>query len=348
MQREKLIKTVSDLGEFTLIERIKQIIPQTANSDVLVGIGDDTAVIRISENLALIATCDIQVEDQHFRLKHISGYQLGRRAIAVNLSDIASMGGKPQFALVSLGLPPKLKVDYFDHLFEGIRDELNRYSACLIGGNLTKTDHKLIVDITLLGEVHPGRIITRSGAKPGDKIYVTGKLGESGAGFQVLEHFGKDYPVSYDHMVNAHLQPIPRVEAGKLIADYQIATAMIDISDGLASDLNHICLMSGVGAEIYQDQLPLSDQLSEISQISNKSQLEFALYSGEDYELLFTAKPEISLEKLNELSQKLSLPITEIGRIIDKNEGFILVDAHSKRLNLKPKGWDHFAKKSGG
>jgi thiamine-monophosphate kinase len=343
-----LVKTVSNFGEFTLIERIKQILPQTTNSDVLVGIGDDTAVIRIAEDRALIVTCDIQVEDQHFRLKNISGYQLGRRAIAVNLSDIASMGGTPQFALVSLGLPPELKVDYFDQLFEGIRDELSRFSAHLIGGNLTKTNHKLIVDITLLGEVHPQKILTRSGAKPGDKIFVTGKLGESGAGFQVLEHFGKEYPVSYDPMVNAHLQPIPRVEAGKLIADYQIATAMIDISDGLASDLNHICLMSNVGAEIYQDQLPLSDQLFEISQISNKSPLEFALHSGEDYELLFTIRPEVNLEKLKEIGQKLSLPITEIGRIINKNEGFLLINTNNKRLTLKPKGWDHFAKKSGG
>ncbi len=337
---------MSDLGEFTLIDRIKQILPQAKHPDVLIGLGDDTAVIKIDHNKALIATCDIQIEDQHFRLKHISTYQLGRRAIAVNLSDIASMGGKPSFALVSLGLPPKFSVIDYDRLFQGIKDELSQYSAHLVGGNLAKTENKLIVDVTMLGEVHPDRLLSRSGSKVGDKIFVTGKLGESGAGFHILEAFGQHYPEKYANLVKAHLQPTPRIEAGKMIAETEIATSMIDISDGIASDLYHICQMSGVGAEIHSKRLPLPENIEEVSEIAHTNPLNIAMHSGEDYELLFTVKPDVIPALITEISNKLSLLITEIGHIVTRTEGYYLIDSQQNRIPILPKGWDHFQKET--
>lgn len=342
----KIPKTVSDLGEFTLIDRIKQILPQAKHPDVLIGLGDDTAVIRIDQNKALIATCDIQIEDQHFRLKHISTYQLGRRAIAVNLSDIASMGGKPSFALVSLGLPSKFPVIDYDQLFQGIKDELSQYSAHLIGGNLAKTERKLIVDVTLLGEVHPDHLLSRSGSKVGDKIFVTGRLGESGAGFHILETFGQYYPEKYANLVKAHLQPTPRIEAGKMIAETKMVTSMIDISDGIASDLYHICRMSGVGAEIQSECIPLPENIEEVSEIAHTNPLDIALYSGEDYELLFTVKPDVISTLITEISDKLSLLITEIGHIVTRAEGYHLIDAQQNRIPILPKGWNHFQKET--
>ncbi|HEX9971295.1 MAG TPA: thiamine-phosphate kinase, partial [bacterium] len=231
-------KTVADIGEFGLIDRIQKILPKANHKDLVVGIGDDTAVIRIDEHRAMVITCDIQVENQHFRFKNISPFQLGRRAMAVNLSDIAAMGGQPTFALVSLGFPKSFPLSNFDELFRGMKDQLAEFSAQIIGGNLSNTEKDLIIDITLMGEISLIQLLTRSGARHGDRIFVTGKLGESGAGFYVLEEYGKDCPKEFNALVQKHLQPIPRIAAGQRIVQSGFATAMIDVSDGIASDLN--------------------------------------------------------------------------------------------------------------
>ncbi len=169
--------SLSEIGEFSLIERIKKILPETDNPELLVDIGDDAALIKINDQRALVITCDIQIEDQHFRREYMSPYQIGRRAMAVNLSDIAAMGGKPRYALVSLGLPPSLSTDEYDSLFRGMRDELYPTTAAIIGGNLARSADRLIVDITLLGEVDLPHYRTRRGAKAGDRIFVSGRLG---------------------------------------------------------------------------------------------------------------------------------------------------------------------------
>ncbi|NIW43723.1 MAG: thiamine-phosphate kinase, partial [Gammaproteobacteria bacterium] len=171
------IKTVGEMGEFALIDRLQRILPKNLGETVIHGVGDDTAVIGIDDHRALLITCDIQVEDRHFRLKYISPYQLGQRAMAVNLSDIAAMGGTPTYALVSLGLPNSFPLNAYDQLFEGMKDELSIYSSAIVGGNLARTEDKLIIDITLLGEISRNQVITRSGAQEGDRIFVTGTLG---------------------------------------------------------------------------------------------------------------------------------------------------------------------------
>ncbi len=335
-------KRVGEIGEFPLIERIRNILPAAGRRDLLIDIGDDTAAIRIDDRRALLLTCDIQVEGRHFRFDHITPYQLGRRAMAVNLSDIAAMGGSPAYALVSLGLPASFPVASYDRLFEGMRDELLPHRAGIVGGNLARTEDFLLVDVTLLGEADPDRMLTRGGARVGDRIFVSGKLGASGAGFQVLATFGKRFPGRYREMVRCHLLPTPRVDLGRRIARSGIATAMIDLSDGVASDLFHICTRSKVGAEIREDRLPLPGHIGEVAERSGRSAIDLALHSGEDYELLFTVPPRVTGKRMRSLASESGVPITEIGTIVGRKDGYRLVDSRGNRTPLTPAGWDHF------
>jgi thiamine-monophosphate kinase len=335
-------KCVGEIGEFPLIDRIRKILPAAENKDLLVDIGDDTAAIRVDARRAILLTCDIQVEGRHFRFDHITPYQLGRRSMAVNVSDIAAMGGKPTYALVSLGVPAAFPVASYDRLFEGMRDELQSHRAQIVGGNLAQTKDCLIVDITLLGEAGLSRILTRGGARVGDRIFVTGKVGASGAGLQVLTIFGRRFPGKYRNLVTRHLLPTPRITAGQRIARAGVATAMIDLSDGVAGDLFHICTRSGVGAEIHEDRLPLPEHIGEIAQKSGKSVMDLALHSGEDYELLFTVPRRVSVGKVRSVTGDSGVPVTEIGTIVGREEGYCLVDSRGKKTRLTPVGWDHF------
>lgn len=337
-------KNISDIGEFGLIERIKKIVP-LAKSNIIQGIGDDTAVLKVSDQNWLLATCDIQIEDTHFQMKYNSPYQIGRRAMTVNLSDIASMGGRPTYAMVSAGLSPNLKVETFDDLFQGMSDTLTEHSAFIIGGNLAHTTDKLIIDVFLLGEISPDQIVLRNGAKPGDRIFLTGTLGSSAAGFNVLENFGKDYPREYSHFVQSHLEPVAKINAGRMIAQSGYATAMIDISDGLASDLKHICDNSNVGAEIFEMKIPFAETMDELANKISKNKLGIALHGGEDYELLFTMKPDIPNQIIEKISNESKTKITEIGKILSKEEGYNIITEGNQQLPLQTKGWDHFGKK---
>ncbi len=337
-------KTVGETGEFSLIDRIRKILPVSRNKDLLVDIGDDTAVVRLDGKRALLLTCDIQVEGRHFLFDRTTPYRVGRRSMAVNLSDIASMGGKPTYALVSLGLPAELPVESFDRLFEGMRDEMLAHGAYVIGGNLARTREELVVDVTMVGETALSRVLTRGGARPGDRIFVTGTLGASGAGMEALKAFGKKVPGKYRELVNRHVLPVPRVEMGQRISRSGVASSMIDLSDGVAGDLYHICERSGVGAEIREDLLPLPKHIGEIAEVSGRSILDLALHNGEDYELLFTVPPGASERKVRALPGKTGIPVTEIGRIVGRKEGYCLVDSRGGKTALKPSGWDHFQK----
>lgn len=333
-------KKISEIGEFGLIERIRKLVPKASDDNILVGIGDDTAVIKITPQKWLLATCDIQIEDTHFRINHGSHYQFGRRAMTVNLSDIASMGGRPTYALVSAGLPPQMEVSDFDNLFKGMSVALAEHSAFIVGGNLAHTSDKLTIDVFLLGKVSPDQILLRRGAKTGDRIFVTGTLGASAAGFHVLENYGKDYPEEFAHLVQSHLEPIARVETGAEIAKSGYATSMIDISDGLAGDLKHICDGSNVGAEIFERNIPLPEKIEKLSISKNK--LDLALKGGEDYELLFTMRYDTPLQIIQRIAAKTGTKISEIGRIVSNDNGFNVINEENQRLPLQPKGWDHF------
>ncbi|MDZ7336013.1 MAG: thiamine-phosphate kinase [candidate division KSB1 bacterium] len=338
--------TVSDIGEFGLIARLQRFIPKFVPSGVITGIGDDAAVIRLDDQREILVTCDIQIEGQHFRSNHLSRYQLGRRAAAVNLSDIAAMGGKPLCALTSLAFPQSLPLVDFDDLYRGICDQLAEFSAAIIGGNLAQSDCGLIIDITLIGMVEFGQFLLRSGAKPNDRIFVTGPLGASAAGFAILEHYGPAFPKQFDPLVQKHLQPIPRIAAGQMLAQCGFATAMIDISDGLAGDLQHILAASQVGAELYQYRIPLPDLLLQACELVNCSVWDIVLYGGEDYELLVTMKPETPDALLATIAQQCNISLFEIGCVRAPEAGCFLIDSKGKKISIEAKAWDHFSHRS--
>jgi len=342
MKSNQFNQTVIDVGEFGLIERLQRILPSIKQPEILLGIGDDTAAIALDANRVLLMTCDIQIENQHFRLAHITPYQLGRRALAVNLSDVAAMGGRPTYALISLGFPATFPTADFDMLFEGIRDQAAECGVLVVGGNLSQTRCDLVIDITLLGETTPGALIRRSGAQVGDRILVTGTVGASAMGFYILEKFGNQFPEAFSHCVKAHLEPVPRVTVGQEIARAGGATAMIDLSDGIASDLDHLCKQSQVGATIFQSALPLPSLPVTSESPTSETLLQLALHGGEDYELLFTVRPDLAGELIARVSMATGVQITEIGRIEAVSEGFHLIDRAGERIPIQPKGWDHF------
>ncbi len=334
--------TVCKVGEFGLIDRLQKIIGQTVHPNLVLGIGDDTAVIRLNDQKALLATCDIQIQNQHFRLENITPYQLGRRAMAVNLSDIAAMGGMPTFALVSLAFPKSFLVAHFDALFEGMRDQLTEFSALIIGGNLSRSSEELIIDITMLGETKIQNLLTRSKAQPGDRIWVSGIPGLSAAGFQLLEKYGHNYPSQYTKLVQKHLQPLPRIQLAQQLAETGFVTAMIDISDGLLSDLGHICEMSQVSACLDSEKIPSPAEKNMVEEILGQNWADIALYGGEDYELLFTCKNETSSEKIQAISDDLNVQLTEIGEILPPDNNFSIIRNNHQSVLSQKKGWDHF------
>jgi thiamine-monophosphate kinase len=333
--------TVGQIGERGLIERLRSICEEVTSPETIVGIGDDTAVLRLDDERALLATSDIQVEGVHFRRELITLYQLGRRVIAVNLSDIASMGGSAHHGLVSLVLPSDTTAEEFDAIFEGARDQAMDFGASIVGGNLAAGDDKLIIDVFMLGKVRLEHLMTRAGAGPGDGVYVTGTIGSSSAGLEVLARHGPACPDDVAALAAAHLQPRPRVTEGAAIAESGAATAMIDISDGLAADLKQVCEQSRVGCEIHRGDIPLAPSIERVSSFSGKEPWRYALHGGEDYELLFTVRPDAD-ETIRRIADDLRTPMTRIGTVVARDAGLSLVEPDGRRGPLEARGWDHF------
>ena len=280
---------IEQLGEFGLIERIQRALPQTYSRDVLVGIGDDVAVLRSGGERVWLATCDVQVEGAHFLRDAITPVNLGRKALAINLSDIAACGGTPRFALISLGLPRDLDVEFIDGLYQGLRDEAEPFVVQIVGGNISGSRLGIFIDITLLGNALPENVLLRSGAQPGDQILVTGTLGDAAAGVALLLDPRLNTTPEYAAFARTRRDtPTPRVREGQIIAAAHAAHAMIDISDGLAGDLGHICEKSGVGVRLFSQNLPVSRANRELALAAHGDEWYFALHGGEDYELLFT------------------------------------------------------------
>jgi thiamine-monophosphate kinase len=331
--------TVGQHGEKELIDRIAAIIGKSFRHDVLISIGDDTAVVRGSGDARLLYTCDMQVQGVHFDLSVITPYQLGRRAMAVNLSDMAAMGAEPQYALVSIAVPSSLAVTDFEELFKGMKRIGDEYGTAIIGGNLSSSAGNFVIDVFLTGRA-ARKVYTRSGAKVGDDIYVTGSLGGSLAGLQAMGAFGKKAVDQYRDLVAKHLEPIPRLRVSSLLAQYDIVTAMTDVSDGLSTDLAHICEASGVGAEIQLKGVPIHNELAAFAQATGVDPIPMALHGGEEYELLFTSKAG-SEAVLSEIARQSSVPITAIGRVVERESGLRLIDGENVTA-LEPKGWSHF------
>lgn len=340
---------ISELGEFGLIDRIAKILP-AAGPDVLVSIGDDVAVLRVSENdpRVWLATCDSQIEGSHFVRQSVIPELLGRKALAINQSDIASKGGRPRFALVSLGLPEDLEVVFVDELYKGMRAQAEEFSTDIIGGNISRSRLGLIVDITLLGDALKENLLMRSGAHPGDKILVTGTLGDAAAGLALVGEITSSVSPEYARRAESRFRtPTPRVREGELIGASHLATAMMDISDGLANDLGHICERSRVSARLYAESLPVDRENRKLAQALRRDEWYFGLYGGEDYELLFTAPPPAANKLADEIMQATGTRVTIIGDILASEEGRQFVLPGGRMSVLQAGGWDHLKSNAG-
>ncbi len=333
---------VRQIGEFGLIGRISAMLAGQA-AGVVRGIGDDVAVLDTSGPEYLLATCDIQVEGVHFTRQTMTPYQLGRKVTAINVSDIAAMGGDPRWALVSLAIPEDTEVAYVDELYRGMREQAVLAGASIVGGNLSSMKSGIVVDFTLLGVIAPERLILRSTARAGDAILLTGSPGESRAGLELIRR--PELAVSSasrQKLLERHLCPQPRLAEGRLLARSGLVTAMIDVSDGVVGDLCHICEASGKGAEIEAASLPVSMAVSEAARLAGVDALEWILSGGEDYELLFTASPKAVPDLQKMLLDGIGTSCAQIGRITAGIGEPRLLLADGRRITLSVKGWDHF------
>ena len=320
---------LKDLGERRVISQIRRAFSEP-RKDILIGIGDDAALVKAPGSLLL--TTDILVEDEDFRRAVHPPRLLGRKALNVNLSDIAAMGGRPLHALVGMATPGDLEEIWLRKFMAGFRSAAREAKVALVGGDLSQAD-KVMISVTVTGEAKSP--VTRGGARPGDGIFVSGTLGDAAQGFRLLEKGGlQGLSRGGRPLIRAFLDPAPRLELGALLARRRLASAMIDISDGLSVDLAHICEESGVGAEIEASRIPLSAALKRFA----RDPLAMALNGGEDFELLFTVRPA-KLAAVRKLSSRFEL--TMIGRVTAGKKIF-LVGSDKKKATLRPRGFEHF------
>ncbi|MGH7198254.1 MAG: thiamine-phosphate kinase [Candidatus Omnitrophota bacterium] len=303
-------RTLKDIGEFGFIRHLKKTLK--AGAGVRVGVGDDAAVLRVNAGKELLLTSDMILEGRHFRLRDARAFEIGWKAMAVNVSDIAAMGGLPTFAVVSVGLPANLTLNFVNELNRGLRAAASRFGARIVGGDTNRSE-KIVLSVALLGEAGRGRAVTRSGARVGDVVFVTGSLGGSTT-------------------AKKHLRFVPRIKESQFLVKNFKIHAMIDISDGLVSDLRRVAEESGVGFTISGEAIPVSRSAKSLRQ---------ALTEGEDFELLFTLSPK-EAARLGALSPKGLASFHPIGRVVAKRLGLRLMRADGKSAPLPGKGFDHF------
>ena len=330
---------LSGIGEFGSIDHIKSMCGSPGRG--VVGIGDDAAVFTASPGMATLVTTDMLVEGVHFDLSYTGFEELGYKSAAVNLSDIAAMGGRPRFYLVSAELRPQMRIEELEGFYRGLESACRPFGVRLIGGDMTSSSGTVVISVTVIGEASPGRAVKRTGARAGDDIYVTGSLGDSACGLDILKSRGiEGLNMDEARLAGRHLKPSPRIKAGRLLGEGRLASAMIDISDGLSSDLGHILEQSGVGAVVYKNRLPISGDLMNVAGI--KKAVHYALHGGEDYELLFTVRPSCR-KKIAALQEKAGVSFTAIGKI-KKEGGAELVGEKGQARALRPSGYEHFRK----
>ena len=301
---------IRDIGEIGLIKRIAKNI--RCDKSVVRGIGDDTAVIDWTKDKYLLFTCDMIIQDVHFKLGKATPFQIGWKAMARNVSDIAAMGGMPKYVLVSMGLPPKLPVAFVDGIYKGMKAVATKFRTNIVGGD-TSRSNKIVIDISMLGEVERRNLVTRSGARKGDVIMVTGGIGGSIKG--------------------RHLSFKPRLDEARMLVKNFKVSSMIDVSDGLAIDLWRILDASRVGGRIYENAIPVS---------RDADSFEKAIRDGEDFELLFTMSAKEAKSFFKKALAKIQTPVTLIGEILDKKDGYTLVASDGSKKRLSPKGYLHF------
>jgi len=312
-------------GEFALIQRLTER-QRMDDPRVIKGVGDDCAVLVRDEESHWLLTTDMMVENDHFSLKWFTPQQIGKKLVECNVSDIVSMGGRPIWGVISMSLPQSTELEFMDDLYEGIYRASSKYGLKIVGGDTTHGS-RLVLNLTLIGEVKREKLRCRDMAEPGDIICVTGKLGGSTGGLRLLLK-----GISGD--IDKHVNPVSRkIEEGEAISKY--AKAMIDVSDGLGSEVRHICEESGTGAVIFKNNIPLSTSALSAAESLSESAYDYALYGGEDFELVFT----ISEEDIGPLRMEFK-DFTVIGKILEKEKGLHIEDG--ERLFPIESGFDHF------
>ncbi|QDA61412.1 thiamine-phosphate kinase [Hymenobacter jejuensis] len=339
------ITPLDKVGEFGLIRRIQQTVTLRQASTSL-GIGDDAAIITPDANHDLVVSTDLLVEGVHFDLTFCPIKHLGYKAIAVNVSDVAAMNAIPTQLVVGIAVGARYSVEAIEELYEGMRLACEAYNVDLVGGDTTASRGGLTISVTAMGQVPHGQAVKRGGARPNDLICVTGDLGGAFLGLQVLEREKQAYMADpemqpdlekYTYVVQRQLRPEARMDVIHELRDLGVVpTAMIDISDGLASEVLHICQQSGTGARVFSENLPIANPTLEVAAEFNLDPIMCMLNGGEDYELLFTV-PLSAHDKL-----KNHPDITIIGHITEKSDGVNLITKAGQPVPLRAQGWQHF------
>ena len=326
-------KTLADMGELAFINRIRRMMPQDGGTFIR-SVGDDCLIAESFAEDHVLATTDTFVDNVHFNREYFTYEQIGQRCMAASVSDIAAMSGIPVYSLVSLSMPKETLFDEAVSLFTGLQKTAEHYGCPIAGGETTSTPGPVTVTVTVIGRVEPRRAVTRSGAQIGDSIYVTGTIGDAMSGLMELEHD----ETGFEDLKKKFMTPEALVTLSRsLTASYHI-TSMIDLSDGLATDLGHICEESCCGAEIYASSLPLSGAFLAFSKKHHLDSVDFALSSGEEFELLFTSNDRRIQDHFTLDGRK----ITRIGTVIDRDQGMNLSYCENKIIPLIPKGYEHF------
>jgi thiamine-monophosphate kinase len=338
MNRTGRKRRANSLDEETIIDLFRA--PPRDGTAVAVGIGDDTAVVNLPSGKNLLLTTDVMTEGVHFTRQATSPEALGYKLAAVNVSDIAAMGGTPLFALLSLSLPPDLDKPFLRRFRAGLSKGAKKYGFEIVGGDTTSSAAGIFVSLSLLGRLAGRHPLTRTGARPGDILCVTGHLGASSLGLSALLERAGSARAGLGGVIRRHLRPDPPLNWGKTLGRRNLATAAMDLSDGLSTDLNRLCRESGVGAEVYCDDLPVRPFTRRAAALLGRPVLESALHGGEEYELLFTARPAM-MEKVEAAARAQEVEVTPIGRI-RKPRLVERISSRGERSPFPPGGWRHF------
>jgi len=342
--KDRELTSIESLGEFGLIDKLTSDIV-LKNTSTIKGIGDDAAVLDYNDKLVLVST-DLLIENIHFDLVYVPLKHLGYKAAMVNISDIVAMNGAPKQMTVSIAISSKFSFEAIEEIYSGIKLACRKHNVDLIGGDTSASPSGLFISVTIIGEAHKDEVVYRNTASKGDLVFVTGNLGAAYMGLLLLErekHVFKNDPTMQpdftgkEYLLERQLKPEAQLELIRLLKENNIKpTAMIDISDGLASEVKHICKQSGVGCNIYEEKIPIDPLTVIVAEEFSILPVDAALSGGEDYELLFTIKQD-DYEKIKNLKE-----FTPIGHITDAENGINLIGKNGEQVTITAQGWDAF------
>ena len=321
---------LQDIGEFNFIDSINSDVINDA-STVVTGIGDDCAIYKANPEMEQLVSIDTMVEEIHFSLRYMTPYDVGYRLMTANLSDIAAMGGIPRQVVLSVAAPKALDVSILDEFYKGIKDQCKLHHVNILGGDTVSSQEGIVLTVTIIGEVPRGTAVLRSGARPGDIVGVTNYVGYAATGLGALS-YGYD---GYDMTILGHQRPVPQIELGQALRMHGV-TSMNDISDGLASELHEIAKASGVNIVIDEQIVPLHEETYTLAKSLGTRPVDYALYGGEDFQLVFTAPKELE-DTLKKIGQ-----ITIIGQVLEGNNIVQMVTKERKIETLEARGYNHF------